>query len=102
MSAQPSANGRPYNPRRRHTVSRRRRPPAHLDRGALTLALLLPARPETERSAERVAGRFLLARCGAQNKPLEAFLSQLKEEATTMAEGYQRLERILSGLETEN
>jgi flagellum-specific ATP synthase len=36
------------------------------------------------------------------HKPLEAFLGQRKDEATTLAEGYQRLERILSGLETEN
>jgi flagellum-specific ATP synthase len=40
------------------------------------------------------------------HKPLEAFLSQGKEEATNMAEGYQRLEQILAGtissLETEN
>lgn len=36
------------------------------------------------------------------HKPLEAFLGQAKDEATTLAEGYQRLERILSGLETEN
>jgi flagellum-specific ATP synthase len=33
------------------------------------------------------------------HKPLEAFLSQLKDEATTMADGYQRLERILAGQE---
>jgi flagellum-specific ATP synthase len=38
----------------------------------------------------------------ALHKPLEAFLSQLKEEATSMAEGYRRLEQILQGLETEN
>jgi len=38
----------------------------------------------------------------ALHKPLEAFLSQLKEESTTMAEGYQRLERILRGEETQN
>jgi flagellum-specific ATP synthase len=37
----------------------------------------------------------------ALHKPLEAFLSQLKEEATSMADGYQRLERILAGQETE-
>src|SRR5664279_4717575 len=37
----------------------------------------------------------------AFHKPLEAFLSQLKEEATSMAEGYQRLERILAGQEPE-
>jgi flagellum-specific ATP synthase len=35
----------------------------------------------------------------ALHGPLEAFLSQLKEEATGMAEGYQRLERILAGEE---
>src|SRR5450631_3345833 len=35
----------------------------------------------------------------AFHKPLEAFLSQLKEEATSMAEGYQRLERLLAGQE---
>ena len=38
----------------------------------------------------------------AFHKPLEAFLAQSKEEATTMAEGYQRLERILLGEETQN
>ena len=38
----------------------------------------------------------------ALHKPLEGFLSQFKEEATSMAEGYQRLERILAGKETEN
>jgi flagellum-specific ATP synthase len=38
----------------------------------------------------------------ALHKPLEGFLSQLKEEATSMAEGYQQLERILVGKETEN
>ena len=37
-----------------------------------------------------------------QHKPIEAFLGQAKDEATTLAEGYQRLERILNGLETEN
>jgi flagellum-specific ATP synthase len=36
------------------------------------------------------------------HKPLEAFLDQLKEESTSMAEGYQRLEKILKGEETEN
>ena len=38
----------------------------------------------------------------AFHKPLEAFQSQSKEEATTMAEGYDRLERILRGEETQN
>ena len=38
----------------------------------------------------------------ALHKPLEAFLSQLKEESTSMAEGYQRLEQILQEKETEN
>lgn len=36
------------------------------------------------------------------HKPLEAFLSQLKEESTSMAEGYQRLEQILAGQATQN
>jgi flagellum-specific ATP synthase len=36
------------------------------------------------------------------HKPLEAFLGQGKEESTTLPEGYQRLEAILAGLETEN
>ncbi|MDP2410924.1 MAG: flagellar protein export ATPase FliI [Pseudolabrys sp.] len=36
------------------------------------------------------------------NKPLEAFLSQGKDEASTLAEGYQWIERILAGKETEN
>jgi flagellum-specific ATP synthase len=34
--------------------------------------------------------------------PLEAFLGQAKEEATSLTEGYQRLESILPILETEN
>jgi flagellum-specific ATP synthase len=38
----------------------------------------------------------------AFHKPLEAFLAQSKEEATTMAEGYQTLDRILRGEETQN
>src|SRR6187455_2854436 len=38
----------------------------------------------------------------ALHKPLEAFLAQLKEESTPMAEGYQQLERILRGEETQN
>jgi flagellum-specific ATP synthase len=38
----------------------------------------------------------------ALHKPLEAFLAQSKEEATSMAEGYLRLEKILRGEETQN
>src|SRR5215510_1491527 len=38
----------------------------------------------------------------ALHKPLETFLAQLKEESTPMADGYQRLERILRGEETQN
>jgi flagellum-specific ATP synthase len=34
--------------------------------------------------------------------PLEDFLSQKKEEATGLAQGYQSLEQILSNMETEN
>src|SRR5215510_2550388 len=34
--------------------------------------------------------------------PLEEFLSQGKDEASTLAEGYQRLEQILATVETEN
>jgi flagellum-specific ATP synthase len=33
--------------------------------------------------------------------PLEAFLGQVKEEATGLTEGYQWLERILTPVETE-
>ena len=36
------------------------------------------------------------------HQPLEAFLSQIKEESTSMAEGYQRLETILQAPATEN
>jgi flagellum-specific ATP synthase len=36
------------------------------------------------------------------HQPLEAFLAQSKEEATSLREGYQRLEQILGALETEN
>jgi flagellum-specific ATP synthase len=35
------------------------------------------------------------------HKPLEAFLAQSKEEATTLAEGYRRLAEIMSAVETE-
>jgi flagellum-specific ATP synthase len=38
----------------------------------------------------------------ALHGPLEEFLSQDKDEASTLAEGYQRLEQIFSDLETEN
>jgi flagellum-specific ATP synthase len=38
----------------------------------------------------------------ALHKPLEAFLAQLKEESTSMAEGYQRLAQILEAKSTEN
>jgi flagellum-specific ATP synthase len=34
--------------------------------------------------------------------PLEAFLSQGKEESTSLAEGYRRLAEILTVAETEN
>jgi flagellum-specific ATP synthase len=36
------------------------------------------------------------------NGPLEEFLGQSKEDATTLGQGYQRLELILGGVETEN
>ena len=36
------------------------------------------------------------------HKPLEDFLRQGKEESTSMAEGYRRLETILQAVETEN
>jgi flagellum-specific ATP synthase len=34
----------------------------------------------------------------ALHKPLEDFLAQLKEESTSVADGYKELERILAGL----
>jgi flagellum-specific ATP synthase len=37
----------------------------------------------------------------ALNGPLEAFLSQGKEEATTLRDAYERLSRIVAGSETE-
>jgi flagellum-specific ATP synthase len=36
------------------------------------------------------------------HQPLEEFLGQLKEDATSLEQGYQRLEQILGNLETEN
>jgi flagellum-specific ATP synthase len=36
------------------------------------------------------------------HQPLEDFLSQKKEEATSLGQGYQRLEQILANMETEN
>src|SRR4051794_24017193 len=38
----------------------------------------------------------------ALHKPLEAFLAQGKEEATTIAQAYERLEKIVGRVETEN
>ena len=38
----------------------------------------------------------------ALNGPLEEFLSQGKDEASTLAEGYERLGQILADMETEN
>jgi flagellum-specific ATP synthase len=35
------------------------------------------------------------------HKPLETFLAQGKEEATSLAEGYQRLAQIMAASETE-
>ena len=37
----------------------------------------------------------------ALHEPLESFLRQAKDEVSTLAEGYGRLEQILKGLETE-
>jgi flagellum-specific ATP synthase len=36
------------------------------------------------------------------HQPLEAFLAQGKDEATSLGQGYQRLEEILRGVETKN
>ena len=36
------------------------------------------------------------------HRPMEDFLAQMKEESTGLGEGYQRLEQILGGAETEN
>jgi flagellum-specific ATP synthase len=36
------------------------------------------------------------------HKPLESFLAQAKDEATSIADGYRRLEEIVGVLETEN
>jgi flagellum-specific ATP synthase len=36
------------------------------------------------------------------HRPLEQFLTQGKEEATSLGEGYRRLEKILTEAETEN
>jgi flagellum-specific ATP synthase len=38
----------------------------------------------------------------ALHRPLEDFLRQAKEEATSLPEGYRLLQGILGGLETEN
>jgi flagellum-specific ATP synthase len=38
----------------------------------------------------------------ALHKPLEDFLGQAKEEATSLPDGYRRLRDVLAGLETEN
>ena len=35
------------------------------------------------------------------HKPIEAFLAQGKEEATSLADGYRRLAQIMAGAETE-
>src|SRR5450759_5172298 len=49
------------------------------------------------RGADRTGSSAEFDEAIALHKPLEAFLSQLKEESTSMAEGYQRLEQILQG-----
>jgi flagellum-specific ATP synthase len=36
------------------------------------------------------------------HQPLEDFLAQRKEEATSLGQGYQRLEQIMDDMETEN
>jgi flagellum-specific ATP synthase len=36
------------------------------------------------------------------HQPLEQFLAQAKDEKTSLGQGYQRLEQIMGGLETEN
>jgi flagellum-specific ATP synthase len=38
----------------------------------------------------------------ALHGPLEDFLAQDKDEASTLAEGYQRLDQILADVEREN
>jgi flagellum-specific ATP synthase len=35
------------------------------------------------------------------HKPLEDFLAQAKDDATTLADGYRRIDEILAGSETE-
>ena len=62
MSAQPSVSRAPTL-LDDGTLSAIVAAPARIENGALTLSLLLPTRVD----AERVAGRFLLARCGAQS-----------------------------------
>jgi flagellum-specific ATP synthase len=36
------------------------------------------------------------------HRPLEDFLAQMKEESTSLGQGYQLLEQILGNAETEN
>jgi flagellum-specific ATP synthase len=36
------------------------------------------------------------------HQPLEDFLAQRKDEATSLGQGYQRLEQIMDDMETEN
>jgi flagellum-specific ATP synthase len=36
------------------------------------------------------------------HRPLEEFLAQGKEEATSLGQGYQRLEQILGGVDTKS
>jgi flagellum-specific ATP synthase len=43
-----------------------------------------------------------LPRLLERGEPLEEFLAQGKEEATSLGQGYQRLEQILGRAETEN
>ena len=42
-----------------------------------------------------------LPRLLERGEPLEEFLAQGKEEATSLADGYRRLAQILAGAETE-
>ena len=52
--------------------------------------------------AYRAGSSAEVDRAIALNRPLEEFLAQGKEEATTLGQAYQRLEQILRSVETEN
>jgi hypothetical protein len=78
------------------------RSPRSMDAPRLAFAPLSDGLGRHPSGAYRAGSSAEVDEAIALHKPLEAFLSQSKEEATIMADGYDRLEGILRGEETQN